>query len=55
VTPGTDPGAPSIHRITGKLIWATGIATVLFAILGAVYAAGLIPVDVIAAINGPHR
>ncbi len=55
VTPGTDPGAPSIHRLKGKLIWATVIATVLFGILWAVNAAGLIPVDVIAAINGPHR
>ncbi len=55
VTPGTDPGAPSIHRVTIKLIWATAIATTLFAILWLVYAAGLIPVDVIAAINGPHR
>jgi len=54
VTPGTDPGAPSIHRVKIKLIWATVIATVLFAILCAVYAAGLIPPDVIAAINGPH-
>ena len=55
VTPGTDPGAPAIHRITGKLVWATAIATVLFGILWVVYAAGLIPADVIAAINGPHR
>ena len=55
VTPGTDPGAPSTHRIKGKIVWATLIATVLFGILWAIYAAGLIPADVIAAINGPHR
>lgn len=55
VAPGTEPGAPSINRIVGKLIWATVVATVLFGILWAVYAAGLIPPDVIAAINGPHH
>jgi predicted secreted protein len=55
VTPGTDPGAPSINRIKSKVIWATVIATVLFAILWAVYAAGFIPADVIAIINGPRR
>ncbi len=54
VTPGTDPGAPSISRVKSKLIWATVVATVLFGILWAVYAVGFIPVDVIAAINGPH-
>jgi predicted secreted protein len=54
VARSTDPGAPAIHRVKIKLIWATAIATVLFAILWAVYAAGLIPADVIAAINGPH-
>ena len=54
VAPGTEPGAPSIHRIKAKLIWATVIATVLFAILWGIYAAGLIPPDVIAAINGPR-
>ena len=54
ITPGTDPGAPSMHRVKGKIVWATLIATVLFGILWAAYAAGLIPADVIAAINGPH-
>ena len=43
VTQGTDPGAPAMHRVKAKLIWATVVATVLFGILWAVYAAGLIP------------
>ena len=55
VAPGTEPGAPAIHRVAGKLIGATVVATVLFAVLWAVYAGGLIPPDVIAAINGPHQ
>lgn len=54
VAPGTEPGAPSINRVASKLLWATVVATVLFGILWAVYASGLIPPDVIAAINGPH-
>jgi predicted secreted protein len=52
VTPGTEPGAPSILRVKGKLVLATVIATVLFAILWAAYFAGFIPPDVIAAIIG---
>ena len=55
VVPGTEPGAPAIQRVASKLIWATIVATVLFAVLWGVYAGGLIPPDVIAAINGPHR
>jgi len=55
VTPGTDPGAPAVHRIWMKLLWTTLIASVLFAILAAVYEAGLIPYDFLMAISGPRR
>ena len=55
VAPGTEPGAPAIHLIKSKLIWATVVATVLFVILWAVYASGLIPPDVIWAIDSPRR
>jgi predicted secreted protein len=55
VAPGTEPGAPAINRVRSKLIWATVVATVLFAILWAAYASGLIPPDVIWAIDSPHR
>ena len=55
VAPGTEPGAPAINRVRSKLIWATVVATVLFGILWAVYASGLIPADVIWAIDAPHR
>ena len=55
VTPGTDPGAPAIHRVWSKLLWTTLIASVIFAILYAVYAQGLIPYELLAKISGPSR
>ena len=30
VTPGTDPGAPAVHRVWMKLVWTTVIASVVF-------------------------
>ena len=55
VTPGTDPGAPAVHRVWMKLVWTTVIASVVFAILAGVYEAGLIPYDFLMAISGPPR
>ena len=55
VTPGTDPGAPAIHRVWRSLLWTTIIASALFAVLWAIYAAGLIPFDWLMAISGPPR
>jgi predicted secreted protein len=55
VVEGTDPGAPVGHRIWRTLIWTTSIATVVFAMLWAIYAAGLIPPDLLAAISGPPQ
>jgi len=52
---GTEPGAPAIHRVGRSILWTTIIASLLFAILWAVYAAGLIPVDFLMAISGPPR
>src|SRR5262245_57712068 len=37
VTPGTDPGAPAIHRVWSKLGWTTLVATVIFAALYVIY------------------
>jgi predicted secreted protein len=55
VEPGTEPGAPALHRGGRTLLWTTIAATLLFAILWAVYAAGLVPVDYLMAISGPPR
>ena len=55
VSPGTDPGAPAVHKVWMKLVWTTVIASVVFGILAAVYKLGLIPFDYLAAISGPRR
>jgi predicted secreted protein len=55
IAPGTDPGAPAVHRVWSKLGWTTVVATVIFAIFYVVYAQGLIPYDVLMAISGPSR
>ncbi len=55
VSPGTDPGAPAVHKVWIKLAWTTVIATIVFGILAAVYDLGLIPYDYLAAISGPHH
>jgi predicted secreted protein len=55
VAPGTDPGAPAVHRVWMKLVWTTVIAGVVFGILTAVYKSGLIPYDFLMRISGPAR
>jgi predicted secreted protein len=55
VIPGTDPGAPAIHKVWSKLIWTTVVASVIFAVLYAIYANGLIPYEWLASISGPPR
>jgi predicted secreted protein len=55
VSPGTDPGAPAVHKVWVKLVWTTVIASVVFGILAAIYKLGLIPYDFLAAISGPRR
>ena len=54
-TPGTDPGAPSIHRVWSKLLWTTAVASVIFAILWVIYAQGLIPFEFLMKLAGPPR
>jgi predicted secreted protein len=55
VVPGSDPGAPAMHRLWGKLGWTTLIATAVFAALYFAYARGLIPIDFLARISTPPR
>ena len=55
VAPGTDPGAPAIHRMWRKLGWTTLVATVIFGILFVAYTSDLIPYDQLMAISGPPR
>ncbi|MFN3656405.1 MAG: DUF1467 family protein [Pseudolabrys sp.] len=55
VTPGTDPGAPALHRVWWKLLWTTIIASVIFGLLYAAYTNDLIPFEWLAAISTPRR
>ena len=41
---GTDPGAPILARIGMKLIWTTVVASIVFAILAAIYKYKLIDI-----------
>ena len=52
VTPGTDPGAPSIPRLKRKLIWTTIVAGLVFALWHVVYTYRLIALDDLAAMLG---
>ena len=55
IVPGTDPGAPAMHRIGWKLLWTTLIASAIFGLLYFAYNNGLIPFDWLAAISSPPR
>ena len=55
VSPGTDPGAPAIHKLWGKLLWTTIISSVVFGALYFAYDRGLIPFDFLARISAPPR
>jgi len=55
IVPGTDPGAPAVHRVWGKLGWTTLVATIIFGILATAYSQGLIPYEWLMAISGPPR
>jgi predicted secreted protein len=51
---GTDPGAPAIHRVWGKLLWTTVVASAVFAVLAVIYLNDLIPLEAISLIAGPR-
>ena len=55
VAPGTDPGAPAIANLKGKLLWTTLIAGVVFALFFVVYSYRLITIDDLAALLGVPR
>jgi len=55
IAPGTDPGAPAVHRVWWALRWTTVVATVVFVILWAIYASGLIPLDALVTQFGPPQ
>ena len=56
VTPGTEPGAPTVHRVWRKLAWTTLVASVLYAAAMLAYRYNLVPIDWLLRIsNPPHR
>jgi predicted secreted protein len=55
VAPGTDPGAPAVHRVWMKLVWTTVISVVVFGVFAAIYKLNLIPYDFLMRIAGPRR
>jgi predicted secreted protein len=53
VTPGTEPGAPAVHRVWRKLMWTTVTAVVVYGILMLIYKEGLIPFEFLKSISNP--
>lgn len=53
VAPGTEPGAPAVHRIGRKLLYTTITASVVFGILYVIYVFDLIPIALLKEIAHP--
>jgi predicted secreted protein len=53
VVPGTDPGAPAVHRVWRKLLITTLTTTVVVGIFYALYRYGLIPFGFLERISMP--
>ena len=53
VAPGTDPGAPAVHRVWMKLLWTTVVASAVFAIFYAAYVFDLLPLEFLKRISSP--
>ncbi|HKA73721.1 MAG TPA: DUF1467 family protein [Xanthobacteraceae bacterium] len=45
VVPGSDPGAPALPHLRGKLIWTTIVSSLIFALAAVVYAYRLVTLD----------
>jgi predicted secreted protein len=52
ITPGSDPGAPTLPRLRRKLVWTTIVAALVFALWDVVYTYRLITLDDLAAMLG---
>lgn len=50
--PGTDPGAPTVHRLGARLIWTTVISAMIYAVGAAVFLSGLLTLDDLASLYG---
>ena len=45
VAPGTDPGAPVLHRLRAKVLWTTVVTTVVFGIFYYCYVNRVVTLD----------
>ena len=54
-TPGRDPGAPVAHVMWRKLGWTTLVATIVYAILTAIYLSGIIKLAWLIKTFGPPK
>ena len=52
VVPGTDPGAPVLTRMRGKLIWTTIISAIIYGIGIAAYHAGYLSIERLSRLMG---
>jgi predicted secreted protein len=50
--PGTDPGAPIVSRMGGKLIWTTVLTTAIFAVAMLAYNAGYLNIERLSKLMG---
>jgi predicted secreted protein len=55
ITPGTDPGAPSIAGMGRKLVWTTVVATVVFAVAALLYTYRIVTFDDLMGLVGLSR
>jgi predicted secreted protein len=55
VVPGSDPGAPALPSLRPKLMWTTGVATVVFGLFYAAYATRIVSLDDLATLFGLLR
>ncbi|MGY4308428.1 putative secreted protein [Bradyrhizobium sp. USDA 4369] len=52
VSPGTDPGAPTISLMGRRLIWTTSLSAVIFALALAAYQAGYFSIERLSKLMG---
>lgn len=55
ISPGTDPGAPSLPRLGRKALWTTGLASIVFALFYAAYVGRWMTLDDLASLFGLLR
>jgi predicted secreted protein len=55
ISPGTDPGAPTLARLGRKLLWTTFVAAILFGVFYGLYEHQWLTLDDFGWLLGPMR